>query len=376
MRIGISFKNLNQKRTGADIVMTELAKYLWDLDSRNQYFLFFTPPDLNISVSNFHIVKTIGLWNNPIFNIFWHQVFFWLYIYKYHLDVVHVPYLRIPVICPCILITTIHDLAEYRTPGHYNPIRRFYRRNILRSLSKKVDHFITVSNNSKKDIEELWEIPSYKITVIYNGVSNRFHPMDKEYCQKIVSEKYGLSNDYILYVGAIEHPNKNLVRLIMAYGHARRYLNLRAKLVICGMKRGNPQPVFDTVEKEKLKNEVVFLDYVPLSDLVLLYNGAQALIYPSLYEGFGLPPVEAMTCGIPVGCSNTASLPEIVGQAALLFDPFNVKDIADTMVQLVTDENLRKVKIELGFERTKMFSWEAAAHQTKAVYEKVFEERK
>jgi len=368
MNIGISFKNLGYEKTGADIVMIEIVSRLQNLDSENQYYLFFTPPELIITARNFHLVNTSNLWQKPIFNIIWHQLILWLYVLKYKLMIIHLPYQRLPLYCPCFLVTTIHDLAEFRTKGHYDVIRRFYRKNYLRLMSKKVNHFVTVSNNSKVDIQEIWKVPAQKISIIFNGVSEKFRPLDKVICRSKLIQKYSLDMEYILYVGALEHPNKNLVRLIQSYSMAKKEFGVTCKLVLIGMERGNPQPIYDVVKDEKLEDDVLFLGYVDFDDLVCSYNCAEALIYPSLYEGFGFPPLEAMACGIPVGCSNTSSLPEVVGDAALLFDPYNVNEIKNTIILLLTDQGIRNQKINLGFKQVGLYSWDSATKKLLDVY--------
>jgi glycosyltransferase involved in cell wall biosynthesis len=269
------------------------------------------------------------------------------------------------------MVTTVHDLAEFHTPGHHTVIRRLYRKYVLRFLARRASHIITISQNSRRDIHQICGVPLAKITVAYPGVDARFRPLDRAYCRSIIRAKYGVERPYILYVGAIEHPNKGLVRLIEDFGRLRRRGLLEYLLVIVGGERGGANRIHRAVQDAQLQNDIVFPGFVPFDDLPVLYNAAAVFVYPSLYEGFGLPPVEAMACGTPVACSNTSSLPEVVGGAAVTFDPHNPGEIADAIRALLTTESLRREKASLGFERVKRYSWQSAATATLAVYREV-----
>ncbi len=371
MRVGYSLKNLPSRRTGADIYAVRVLAELRRIDGENEYYQFFSPPSLAAGKGNFRPLATAGLWMAPPLNVVWHHTMLDLYVRRYGLDLVHVPYLRIPAHCSCPVVATVHDLAEFRTPGHYTLLRRAYRRYVLRWLARRAAHIVTISENSKRDIHELYGIPRERISAVYAGVGPEFRLLGRERCGKQLAARYGLQGPFILYVGALEHPNKNLVRLIRAFARLRELGFRGHNLVVVGAGRGNPRAIYRAVHEEGLEDNIRFLGYVPYADLPLLYNAADVFVYPSLYEGFGLPPVEAMACGLPVACANASSLPEVVGRAAALFDPHDVDDIARTVAALLASESLRDDYAEAGLRQAGRYSWEMAARKTLAVYRAV-----
>jgi len=255
-------------------------------------------------------------------------------------------------------IVTIHDLAFMRNPGWFSKAFYYYYRFLIPQIAKNALRIVTVSNFSKKEIVELLKIPEEKVVVIYNAVSERFLAASG----KTVDYKEG---EYILAVSSL-NPRKNFRNLLSAFG---RLKFSGIKLVIAGERKN----IFADRELKNLVGEnknVIFYGYASDEDLIGLYKNARLLIYPSLYEGFGLSPLEAMACGCPIIVSNTTSLPEVCGDAAYYVDPHSEESIADGMYMVLTDETLRQDLIRKGFERVKLFSWEKSAKE----YIKVFEE--
>jgi glycosyltransferase involved in cell wall biosynthesis len=261
-------------------------------------------------------------------------------------------------------VSMVHDVAYLRYPEHLPPrIRAFYKKWMPRFLAY-TDHIITVSEFSKKELMAGYQIPDDKISVVYNGVTDIYKPLDQEASER-ARKRFAGGHPYFLYLGAI-HPRKNVKTLIHAFEQFKSKTAHHHQLVIAGRASWHTEDVFEAIEKSPFKCSIHLPGYVPTADAVHLVGGAEAMIYPSVYEGFGIPLVEAMACGVPVICSNVSSLPEVAGNAALLFEPHDIDALALHMKRIVEEEVLRKELITLGHERSKYFSWDKSAEK---VYE-------
>jgi glycosyltransferase involved in cell wall biosynthesis len=222
---------------------------------------------------------------------------------------------------------------------------------------------------TKCDLIERYGTEPDKITVVYPGYDEAtFQPVRDEEVIEAVKARYGIAGDYILFVGTLQ-PRKNLIRLVKAFADCRSPI-ADCRLVIAGKKGWLYQEIFRRVEELGLEKKVVFTGYVPEGDLPALLSGAHLFVFPSLYEGFGLPVLEAMACGTPVVCSNASSLPEVAGDAALMVDPLDVEGLATAMERVLSDEELRAELTERGFKQARKFSWERCARETLAVLER------
>jgi glycosyltransferase involved in cell wall biosynthesis len=236
-----------------------------------------------------------------------------------------------------------------------------------------MDAVITISWQSKKDLETYLKIPGSKIIVTPLAAGTKFRVLSEAEIAPAL-ERAGVERPYILYVGSVE-PRKNLLRLLDAYQELLKWSE-RWRLVIVGARNyWKSSPVAQKVEQLGLGGQVKFTGYVPDEDLPALYNGADLFCFPSLYEGFGLPVLEAMACGTPVVTANSSSLPEVAGEAALLVDPYNVAEIAAAMRRVLEDPQLAEVLRQRGLKRSAQFTWEKTARETIAVYEKVLGEK-
>jgi glycosyltransferase involved in cell wall biosynthesis len=213
-------------------------------------------------------------------------------------------------------------------------------------------------------------VPEKKITVIHEAANPIYRPLDKKEACHIARKKYKIDRDFILFVSTIE-PRKNLPGLLQAYRRLRDEYKRDEILVLAGLNGWLWEEVYETVDALNLDDHVAFLGRVPSEDLVYLYNAARVFVHPSFYEGFGLPPLEAMNCGTPVIVSNTAALPEVVGDAGLMINPHDIDGLTVALWRMLTDEELRQNYIEKGLKRAKLFSWVQAAKQTLAVYHKI-----
>ncbi len=265
-------------------------------------------------------------------------------------------------------VLTVHDLIFRHLPEHHKPLNRWYLNATLPLYCRRADHIIVVSEATRRDLMAAYNLPAEKITVIHEAADPRFK-LPAPGAVARVRMSYGLPEEYLLYVGTIE-PRKNLPRLL----HAWEPLYMAGEappLVIVGRRGWLADDFYAALERSPCREAVQFTGYVRDEDLPALYAGATAFVFPSLYEGFGLPLLEAMACGTPVACSNGSSLPEVVGDAALTFDPTEVAEITQALRRLLHEPELRESLRERGLQRAAQFSWERAARETLAVYRKL-----
>jgi len=283
------------------------------------------------------------------------------------LDVFHSPDFIPPRKTRYKCVITVHDLNFLVYP-HFltSDAARYYGQ--IDQAVRRADRIIAVSESTRRDIVRLIGAPENKITVIYEGANPIFRPLDnKDEIRKSLQRKHGISGDFILFVSTIE-PRKNIPTLVRAFRQLLDDYHIDVSLVLAGRKGWKFDEVFATIEELGVQDRVFCLGRVPTVDLVWLYNTARAFAFPSFYEGFGLPPLEAMACGTPVVVSNVSSLPEVVGDAALKVDPEEVDELTVALWRLVSDEALRTDLIEKGLRRASTFSYEKMARETLAVY--------
>lgn len=293
---------------------------------------------------------------------------------RHGLRLVHDPTGVSPLsLCATKRIVTICDAIPYVYPEVCTTLDRLIYHHWLPQAVRSVDAVITISQHSKNDLEKYIKIPGSKITVTPLAAGAKFRVLSEAEIAPAL-ERAGVARPYILYVGSVE-PRKNLLRLLDAYREVRRWSE-SWKLVIVGARNyWKSSPVAQKVKELGLEGQVKFTGYIPDEDLPALYNAADLFCFPSLYEGFGLPVLEAMACGTPVVTANSSSLPEVAGDAALLVDPYNVAEIAAAMRRILEDPALAAELRQRGLERAKQFTWEKTARQTIAVYEKVLGEK-
>ncbi len=267
-------------------------------------------------------------------------------------------------------VLTVHDLIFRHLPEHHKRLNRWYLNLTLPLYCRRATHVIAVSQSTRRDLMAAYELPSERITVIHEAADPEFHPQSGERVSA-ARRQYGFPERYVLFVGTIE-PRKNLTRLLRAFEilHGE---GMTEALVVVGKQGWLYEGFFAELERSPVKNAVLLPGYVPDEDLPAVYAGAQALVFPSLYEGFGLPVLEAMACGTPVACSGTSSLPEVGGDAAMYFDPEREGSIVETLRRVLGDGDLHDELVERGLERAATFSWDRVAAETEAVYMAVME---
>ncbi len=272
-----------------------------------------------------------------------------------------------PVMRETRTLLTVHDLSFVRAPETASPNLRAYLNQVVPRSVARADHVLADSEATKRDLIDLYGTSADKITVLLSGVSERFAPVTDPAKIAAMRARYGIGDaPYILAVGTVQ-PRKNYERLMGALGTLPSDL-ADARLIIVGGRGWLGEPIYATVAALGLTDRVTFAGFADDADLPALYSGARVVAYPSLYEGFGLPILEAMRCGTPVLTSTTSSLGEVAGEAAVLVDPYSVEAIRDGLVRLLNDEELRATLIAAGFEQARPFTWEIAAQQLRTIY--------
>jgi glycosyltransferase involved in cell wall biosynthesis len=312
---------------------------------------------------NFEIVQD----DSPGYSISELTRFAWRLL-RDRLDLFHATHYVIPPLARARAVVTIHDIIHVLYPQFLpNRLALLYARVMMRRALRRADRIITVSYNSKRDLVDYFGIAPARIDVVYNGVASRFQPNLPREERDRVTAKYGLPRPYLLFLGG-EKPHKNVRNVIRAFAEARRERALPHALVLAGPMPKNRSRVEALIAALDVDSRVFRTGVIPEEDLPGLFAGADAFLYPTLYEGFGLPVVEAMACGVPVLTSSTSALQEIAGGYSYLVDPMDVEAIARGIVDLATDPRRRAEFAELGKRRARDFSWDRAAEQTLKIY--------
>jgi len=364
MRIGIDIRPLmTAQRTGVGEYSFELLSSIFKIDRDNQYFLYYNSGknvSANIPNWQYENVKIINSrFPNKIFNVLI-KIFGWPKLDKMiedssDLDIWFSPNLNFTALSTKTkFILTIHDLSFELFP-EFSTAKQFWWHKVVspKKQCKRTALILTPSENTKKDIINYYNIEPEKIKVIYPGIKKWQIP-NTEY----VKNKYNLPDNYILFLGAIE-PRKNIIGLIQAFEKS----NTNATLIITGAPGWKNEKILERAKNTIIKNKIKFLGFIPEEDKPALYAGACVFVYPSFYEGFGFPALEAMSVGTPVVASNRSSLPEITNSAAYLIDPNKPEQIAFAINELVNNQKLRKWHIEKGWQQAQKFNWEKTANE-------------
>ena len=372
MNIAISTTTANGLTDGVGQYLHGLFSYLPALGSRHRFVVFSTQGDEQIvsPAPNVQFVQ-LPIWvRRPTNNIAWHAVAYSHLLRQHQIDLVHIPDLRRFMLNrPVPAVVTIMDMARYKLPQKYDRLRMFYHRAIQPLFLRQFKHIITISDNTRCDIEHYFPFLTERITVIHLGVNTlRYRILPSEQVDE-VRGRMGLPQQFILYVARLEHPAKNHIRLIEAFRGLKSRYNIPHKLVLAGAPSFRHEEIYKAARV--LGEDVVFTGFVAKQDLPALYNAASLYVFPSLYEGFGLPIVEAMACGVPIAASNLSSIPEIAGNAAVYFDPEQTGEIESAMYSILANPHRQEALREHGLERVPNFSWEKAAQETLNIYEKV-----
>ena len=369
VRIGIDARKLHDFGIGTYI--RNLLRQLARLDRQTEFVVFCRPADcasLESLGENFRVVPETTS-NYSIAE----QIRIPLALRREGVTLFHAPHYVLPPLVTCRSIVTIHDCIHLMFPQYLpSPVALTYARISIALAARRATRVLTVSESSKRDILRLVDVPADKIDVIYNAYDERFgvEPRDEDVVR--VRERYQLHDEFVLYAGNVK-PHKNLERLIEAFDLVRKRGLDHLKLVLIGDEISKYAALRRAVHSHQLHKYVRFLGYLPEETLAVMYRLAGVFVFPSLYEGFGLPPLEAMASGTPVVVSNVSSLPEVAGDAALLVDPYDPQSIAGGIERVLCDETLRLELRAKGLIRAKQFSWESSVRRVREIYRQAVE---
>ncbi|MBT4722701.1 glycosyltransferase family 4 protein [Candidatus Falkowbacteria bacterium] len=363
MLIGIDASRANKdKKTGVEWYSYHLIQKFKKLDNKNQFFLYTNKPlkkELGNCPDNFR--EKLLKW--PIPRSWTVGRLSLEMIKKNKPDLLFVPAHTLPLINPKKSVVTIHDIGFEHFSDAYHWADKLYHRLIIRLIKRSADKIITVSHFSKQDLVKTYNINPEKIKVIWNGYDDeKYRPI--EGARQKLKEKYNITDPFVLFVGRIEL-KKNVPRLVEAFAkYKQKYPDDKHKLVLVGVKGLTFPLVEEKIQKYNIEKDIIFPGWVSDDDLPLFHNSAALFAFPSLFEGFGIPIVEAMSCNCPVICSNTTSLPEVAGDATLMFDPENVDEISSRIEQVLQNETVAESLVVKGEQRCKLFSWKKCAEET------------
>lgn len=379
IRIGIDISRTIEESTGVGYYAKNLVHALAKVDSENEYILYgifydcfprgWKRADIP-KTGNFRLHQK----NFPS----WWVDRKWKNFRKYKeklfggVDVLHSTAFTMPLVSKLKVVVTIHDLSIFIYPQHHTEANyQFVTRNVHQA-ARQASFIIADSENTKREIRRFLHFPEEKIEVVYLAAGDIFNRKCSGDSLSQIKDKYKIKKGYFLSVGSME-PRKNLGRALVAFKALIEMKKADYQFVITGGKGWKNEAFYNLIRKLDIDEHLVFTGYVPEEDLPPLYQGADVFVYPSLYEGFGLPVLEAMTSGVPVITSNTTSLPEVAGDAAILVNPMEVFEIYEAMEALATKPQLREELKVKGEEQSRRFSWEKTAHQTLEIYKRIFE---
>jgi glycosyltransferase involved in cell wall biosynthesis len=364
VRIAIDARKLHDFGIGTYI--RNLLKHLALIDRDTEYVLLCRPQDVKVAEGLGPNFRAVAESSRP-YSVA-EQVMLPARLVAQNVSLLHEPHYVLPPLVPCRAVVTIHDCIHLMFPQYLpNRLAYAYARANLWAAARRAERIFTVSETSKADILRYCDVAAERIIVVYNAIDARFATPPEPEAVERVRERYQLHGPFALYVGNIK-PHKNLERLIDAFDLVRRGGFERLELLIIGDQISKYPRLRRAVDKHKLHKHVRFLGFVPDDTLAALYRLATVFVFPSLYEGFGLPPLEAMASGTPVVTSNRSSLPEVVGDAAVLVDPYSAASIADGIQQVLSDPELRRSLSARGLARAREFSWDASIRRVHEVY--------
>jgi len=369
MRIGVAVSGCDLGESGISRYLIELLRALVALPGDEEYFLFGSRTALN--VFNPHAPRVFceeipERLTSPIPNLLWNSTSLRGFSRRYKLDILFYPAAnrRMPLWPGLPVVSTAHDLSSLHMAGKYPLSHEIYIRRVIPFQLRRLDYIISISEATKKDLVESVHIDPARITIIPHGVDlSRFSPRKAGLAAPAVKAKFGIDAPYFLYISRLEHPGKNHVRLIRAFAEYKKRSLSPNKLVLAGKDWDRAEIIHREAEASPCAADIVFTGFISNDDVVGLYGGATALFFPSLFEGFGMPLLEAMTAGLPVFCSDTSSLPEVGGTAARYFHPEDEASITRAFAE-TEDKALLQSMREAGLSRASAASWQKCAAAT------------
>ena len=384
MRIGINALFLQKPTSGMGQHLMHLLEGLDALDDKDQQYMLLAPrfrraytlraPQLSDRFREVEVVSRLARLGENVDQVWWEQVGIVLAGMREKIDLLHCPYWSNPVWSPWPTVVTVHDVIQFVLPEYaWRKISRMYF-SMVSVAARRADAVITVSECSKRDIMKIIGLPADRIHVIGNAVDASFYPVRDAWLLANVRERYGIAPRFLLYFGGFDM-RKNVPRIIEDYGHLPESMRREYQLVIAGRYQHLGHPLYpdprETVRRLGLDGSVIFTGQIREQDKAPLYSAASVYMFPSLYEGFGMTVLEAMACGTPVLTSNVSALPEVVGDAGALVDPYSTDAICSTLAELLESQSRRDELSRRGLERARHFNWRQVADQTVRVYREI-----
>jgi glycosyltransferase involved in cell wall biosynthesis len=369
MRVGVEGRTLQGERYGVARYLVNLLRNLVELEWDDEYLVYLSESITPLEFSSPRMdLKVLG--RAP--GLTWRHLRLPLAMRRDAVDLHFSPSYFLPLVKVCPSVVVVHDITFKVHPEWFAADRRFRFDELFWREVKRAERIVTVSEHSKRDITCVLGVDPSRITVIAEAADALFRPVRDEARLAQVREEYGVNPGFVFTAGAI-HTRRNLERLIEAVSFASRILGEDLELFILGTPAPFTPPVdiWGTARRCGMEGRLKHVEYVSEEDLLLLYNSCSLFVYPSLYEGFGLPVIEAMACGTPVACSDVTSLPEVAGDAALYFDPTSVEEMADAVARILGESALRDELARAGTDRAATFSWRRAAEETRLVFREV-----
>jgi len=370
MKIGIDARGINfYSGTGIGTYTENVLKNLINIDTINNYTIYWSGNNYeSIKKDNCKIIMT-----SKKHQRFFEDHYFPANLAKEKIDIYHMPQNGIGFSeeIPCKKIITIHDLIPYVMP---ETVGRGYLLKFLKEMPFIIggsDGIITVSEFSKRDILKFFPIDENKIFVTPLAADKKYTPLDKALCRVFLKDVYNITDPFILYLGGFSE-RKNVASVFAAFSKIYKNLNKKYNLVIVGGYKDSSQRLLKLTSELKIESNVIFTGFVPEEHLPVFYNACDTFVYPSFYEGFGLPPLEAMNCGTPVIASNLTSIPEVVGDGGILINPYDITEISSAIGNLLSNEKLKEELSNKALKRAREFSWQNTANNTLKVYENVY----
>ena len=371
MKIGIFVVDVGESGGGLETYEVELIRALARIDTRNEYIVYTMSPAapgaVGVVQDNFtyRVLRPRSKWVSLPLSLP-------LRLVVDGVDFFHVTMVPPPIATKPYLMSVL-CFSSWAHP-------EFFSQSVVRRLNflleiglRNAKYLLCNSQDLLEDVHERFGIARERLAVTHLGVNESFTPQPQEATREILAQRYGIEGEYLLFIGKNQE-RKNALGAVRGYAEFLRATNSNAKLVLVGRSPEDSGPVYEAIRDAKLFDRVVRVPYVPYSDLPALYSGARMFVFPSFWEGFGLPVIESMACATPVITANVTALPEVAGDAALLVDPNSVEQIAEAMIRIETEPGLRSLLVEKGLERKKAFSWDKCARETLAFYERMAED--
>ncbi len=383
MKIGINSMFFQFPASGSGQYLSHLLNAIAEIDKKNDYTLFGPRPIENGSVPAYPYkvsrVPNFATKNDNIEKVMWEQFTGPAAAHKAGMDLFHVPYFAPPLLLRTPTIVTIHDVIPLRLPAYQPNSRVKAYMNLVARSARRASMIITVSQHAEQDIIDVLKLPAERIRVIYEAAGEEYGPVTDPEKLAEARARYDVGERYVFYLGGLDQ-RKNVPQLVRAFAQVYKQVgDPDLRLLIAGnpdKQKGSLFPDPRPIAAELGVTEQIKYHFIAEEDKAAMYSGASLFVFPSLYEGFGLPPLEAMCSGAPVVCSNRTSLPEVVGDAALSVDPNDTQALVEAMSSVLTNSDLRTDLRARSLKRAQQFSWQKTAAETIAVYEEVLVRRK